>query len=66
MTSGTVRQQIRGLEEDLGILPYIKRAVPSVALTEAGRILQPELTAGFLRIRQAVDRVRPGDAQVTD
>lgn len=62
VTPGAVSQQIKSLEEDLGI-PLFVRATRSVALTEAGRALQPELTAGFLQIRQAVDKVRPGQSK---
>ena len=62
VTPGAVSQQIRGLEEDLGVKLFT-RAVRSVTLTEAGQKLQPALTTAFLQIKDAVDDVRPRGAQ---
>ncbi len=56
VTPGAVSQQVRRLEEDLGTKLFL-RATRSVTLTEAGRQLQPKLTAAFLQIRDAVDSV---------
>ncbi|MEM1398399.1 MAG: LysR substrate-binding domain-containing protein [Pseudomonadota bacterium] len=58
VTPGAVSQQIRALEDDLGIKLFT-RAVRSVTLTEEGRQLQPALTSAFMQIRNAVDQVRP-------
>ncbi|MEL6992492.1 MAG: LysR family transcriptional regulator [Pseudomonadota bacterium] len=61
VTPGAISQQVRSLEDDLGISLF-HRATRSVSLTEAGLKLQPEVTDGFLKIRDAVDLVRPGQA----
>ncbi len=58
VTPGAVSQQIRALEDDLEVKLFT-RAVRSVALTEAGRQLQPALTSAFMQIRNAVEQVRP-------
>ena len=58
VTPGAVSQQIRSLEEDLGVKLF-DRAVRSVSLTDAGRALQPSLTESFLQIRDALEVVRP-------
>lgn len=58
VTPGAISQQIRALEEDLGVSLFA-RATRSVSLTEVGRRLQPDVTEGFLKIRDAVDQVRP-------
>ena len=58
VTPGAVSQQIRGLEEDLGVKLFT-RAPRSVTLTEAGRQLQPCVTKAFIQMRDAVDKVRP-------
>lgn len=62
VTPGAISQQIRSLEEDLGV-PLFKRVTRSVSLTDAGRKLQPDVTEGFLKIRDAVDQVRPVKGQ---
>lgn len=58
VTPGAVSQQIRALETDLDIKLFT-RAVRAVTLTEAGRRLQPALTAAFLQISAAVNEIRP-------
>lgn len=62
VTPGAISQQIRLLEEDLGVSLF-KRATRSVSLTDAGRKLQPDVTEGFLKLRDAVDQVRAPKAQ---
>ncbi|MEM6389469.1 MAG: LysR family transcriptional regulator [Pseudomonadota bacterium] len=61
VTPGAISQQIRGLEEELGVSLF-DRAPRSVTLTAAGRSLMPEVTEGFMMIRDAVDRIRPSQA----
>lgn len=64
VTPGAISQQIRILEEDLGVALF-ERAPRRVTLTAAGLDLMPELTDGFVRIRDAVDRARgPQEQQV--
>lgn len=58
VTPGAISQQIRALEDDLGVTLF-DRAPRSVSLTPAGRSLVPNVTEGFMMIRDAVDRVRP-------
>lgn len=58
VTPGAVSQQIRTLEDDLGVKLFT-RSVRSVTLTVAGRQLQPALSEAFLQIHDAVDQVRP-------
>lgn len=57
VTPGAISQQIRGLEDDLGIRLFT-RSARSVALTEAGKDLSPRLSAAFRQMRSAVDAVR--------
>lgn len=58
VTPGAVSQQIRSLEDDLGVKLF-DRAVRSVTLTEEGRTLQPALTKAFLQIRDVLEVIRP-------
>ena len=64
VTPGALSHQIRGLEDHLG-LKLFDRGVRSVALTAAGKALQPGLQAGFLHVRDALTSLkRLGDARV--
>ncbi len=64
VTPGALSHQIRGLEDHLG-LKLFDRGVRSIALTAAGKALQPGLQAGFLHIRDALASLnRMGDARV--
>ena len=53
VTPGALSHQIRGLETYLGVKLF-DRGVRSIALTPAGRSLQPGLQAGFLQIQEAL------------
>jgi LysR family transcriptional regulator, glycine cleavage system transcriptional activator len=57
VTPGALSQQIRGLEDNLGVKLF-DRGVRSIALTAAGKALYPGLQAGFLHIRDAVANLR--------
>jgi LysR family transcriptional regulator, glycine cleavage system transcriptional activator len=64
VTPGALSHQIRGLEDHLG-LKLFDRGVRSIALTAAGKALEPGLQAGFLHIRDALASLnRMGDARV--
>jgi LysR family glycine cleavage system transcriptional activator len=64
VTPGALSHQIRGLEDHLG-LKLFDRGVRSIALTAAGKALQPGLQAGFLHIRDALAGLnRLSDARV--
>jgi LysR family transcriptional regulator, glycine cleavage system transcriptional activator len=64
VTPGALSHQIRGLEDHLG-LKLFDRGVRSIALTAAGKALQPGLHAGFLHIRDALASLnRLGDPRV--
>ena len=64
VTPGALSHQIRGLEEHLG-LKLFERGVRSIALTGAGKALQPGLQAGFQHIRDALASLdRLGDPRV--
>jgi hypothetical protein len=64
VTPGALSHQIRGLEDLLG-LKLFDRGVRSIALTAAGKALQPGLQTGFLHIRDALASLsRLSDARV--
>ncbi|MBV8615864.1 MAG: LysR family transcriptional regulator, partial [Acetobacteraceae bacterium] len=64
VTPGALSHQIRGLEDHLG-LKLFDRGVRSIALTAAGKALQPGLQAGFLHIRDALASLnRLGEGRV--
>lgn len=56
VTPGAVSQQIRLLEDDLGVALFVREA-RKVSLTPSGLKLAPEISESFLRMRQALDRV---------
>lgn len=58
VTPGAVSQQVRGLEDQLGVKLFVRTA-RAVTPTEGGARLQRALTAAFLSMRQAVDEARP-------
>jgi len=64
VSATALSHQIRGLEDMLG-MKLFERRPRSIALTEAGRLLQPGIAAGFERFREALDRLaRIGDDRV--
>jgi LysR family transcriptional regulator, glycine cleavage system transcriptional activator len=56
VTPAALSHQIKGLEEQLGIALFHRRA-RSIELTDAGRLLYPGLHAGFESVRDAVGRL---------
>jgi len=60
VTPGAVSQQIKSLEEDLGVQLFLRKT-RAIELTEEGHRLQPEVTDSFMKLRHAVDQVRPKD-----
>jgi LysR family glycine cleavage system transcriptional activator len=64
VTPGALSHQIRSLEDHLG-LKLFDRGVRSIALTAAGKALQPGGLMGFLHIRDALASLnRLGDTRV--
>ena len=64
VTPSALSHQIRGLEDHLGAKLF-DRGVRSIALTAAGKALQPGLRAGFVHIRDALASLnRFGDERV--
>lgn len=61
VTPGAVSQQIKLLEERLGV-PVFVRHSRGIALTEAGRLLLPPTQGAFRLLSDAVARVRAADA----
>lgn len=61
VTRAAISQQIRTLEQDLGVELFV-RSARSVTLTDTGRQLQPGLSDAFQRIKACVDNVRPPGA----
>lgn len=56
VTPGAVSQQIRTLEDDLGVALFV-RVARSVELTRDGASLLPEISDSFQRIHRAVDQI---------
>jgi LysR family glycine cleavage system transcriptional activator len=61
VTPGAVSQQIKLLEDRLGVALFLRRA-RSIQLTEAGRLLLPPTQRAFRLLSDAVVRVRESDA----
>lgn len=61
VTPGAVSQQIKLLEDRLGVALFLRRA-RSIQLTEAGRLLLPPTQHAFRLLSDAVVRVRESDA----
>lgn len=61
VTPGAVSQQIKLLEDRLGVPLFLRRA-RSIQLTEAGRLLLPATQRAFRVLADAVVRVRESDA----
>lgn len=57
VTPSAVSHQLRILEDLLG-LELMRRIGPRLELTETGKLLSPELTAGFSRIVEAVGNLK--------
>lgn len=58
VTPGAVSQQIKSLEADLGVALFVRKT-RAIHLTVEGQNLQPTVSEAFLKIRQAVDHIRP-------
>jgi len=61
VTPGAVSQQIKLLEDRLGVALFLRRP-RSIQLTEAGRLLLPPTQRAFRLLSDAVIRVRESDA----
>lgn len=61
VTPAAVSQQIRALEDQLG-LKLFRRLTRGLALTEPGRAALPGLTAGFDQLAEAVTQLRAREA----
>jgi LysR family transcriptional regulator, glycine cleavage system transcriptional activator len=59
VTPAALSHQVRGLEEQLGLKLFHRRA-RSIELTEAGRTIYPGIRTGFDAIREAVERLDRG------
>jgi LysR family glycine cleavage system transcriptional activator len=60
VTPGAVSQQIKLLEDRLGVVLFLRRA-RAIQLTEAGRLLLPPTQRAFRLLSDAVVRVRESD-----
>lgn len=59
VTPAALSHQIRGLEDQLGLKLFHRRA-RSIELTEAARLIHPGIRTGFESIREAVERLDRG------
>ena len=57
VTPSAISQQLRGLEEDLGVALF-RRNNRSIALTKAGQDLLPAVRGAFRLISDAAERIR--------
>ena len=64
VTQGAVAQQVRALEEALGVRLFERRA-RGVSFTSSGRAYHAEVSDAFGRLREATALLRPGPAKVT-
>ena len=64
VTQGAVAQQVRGLEEELGILLF-RRLARGVALTETGDAYHRSIKRGLSIIDDATDALRQVSSQIT-
>ncbi|MBF9034958.1 LysR family transcriptional regulator [Rhodobacterales bacterium HKCCE2091] len=62
VTHAAVAQQVRGLEDDLGV-PLAQRSGRTIVLTDAGRRLAEALADGFDRIAAGVEATRRAEAR---
>ena len=63
VTQGAVSRHVKLLEEQLGVALFRRRA-QGIDLTEAGRILQPEIAAAFERIARAAARTADANREL--
>src|SRR5437660_2598886 len=56
VTPAALSHQIRGLEEQLG-LELFRRRARAIELTDAGRLIYPGLHAGFVSVRNAIGQL---------
>ena len=60
VTPGAVSQQVKGLEQELGV-PLFQRLTRSIVLTPEGQSLRPKVLQAFQLLAAAVDGVRPAE-----
>ena len=64
VTQGAVAQQVRGLEDNLG-LKLFERLPKGLAFTSAGRAYHAEIAAAFGLLHRATETLRPAPKRVT-
>ncbi|WP_325166438.1 LysR substrate-binding domain-containing protein [Thermohalobaculum xanthum] len=64
VTQGAVAQQVRGLEDHLGLRLFLREA-RGLAFTEAGRSYHAAISRALAQISEATARLRPAPARVT-